>query len=216
MLIICNLTLLVPRSQYSTRHQNMITSSNGSIFLFIGLLCGEFTVISHGIGFIMQMGPVFSKGKISTTRTISVSRNDRKLVQSNEIGIHKMSEMMLYLHHILKTYLTNPTMQHADIHNAPFCDRNVRTCAHFCDKIVHCGIWDWCIVGFLLIPSCTEAEIFGEWVSAWLNLTAFFVDSGQRGPYSPYKPCNHSPRIGIIILPHIDNTIYRSQLTWRK
>ena len=23
------------------------------------------------------------------------------------------------------------------------------TCAHFCYKMVHCGIWDWCIVGFL-------------------------------------------------------------------
>ena len=34
-------------------------------------------------------------------------------------------------------------------HNAPFCNRNVHTCAHFCYKIMHCGIWDWCIVGFV-------------------------------------------------------------------
>ena len=38
-------------------------------------------------------------------------------------------------------------------------------------------------------------------------------DSGQRGPY---KPCNHSLYIGIIIFPHIDSTIYRPQLTLRK
>ena len=32
-------------------------------------------------------------------------------------------------------------------HNAPFCNRNVHMCAHFCCKIVHCGIFVWCIVG---------------------------------------------------------------------
>ena len=34
-------------------------------------------------------------------------------------------------------------------HNAPFCNRNVHMCAHFCYKMVHCGIWDWRIVGFV-------------------------------------------------------------------
>ena len=33
-------------------------------------------------------------------------------------------------------------------HNAPFCDRNVHICAHFCYKMVHCGTWITCIVGF--------------------------------------------------------------------
>ena len=32
-------------------------------------------------------------------------------------------------------------------HNASFCNRNVHTCAHFCYKRVHCGIWNWCIMG---------------------------------------------------------------------
>ena len=32
-----------------------------------------------------------------------------------------------------------------------------------------------------------------------------FGDRGHRGPYSPYKPCNHNPYIGIIIFPHTDN-----------
>ena len=27
-------------------------------------------------------------------------------------------------------------------HNASLCNRNVHTCAHFCDKVVHCGIFD--------------------------------------------------------------------------
>ena len=34
-------------------------------------------------------------------------------------------------------------------HNASFCDRNVHTCAHFWYKMVHCGIFVWCIVGFV-------------------------------------------------------------------
>ena len=34
-------------------------------------------------------------------------------------------------------------------HNAPLCNRNVHTCAHFCYKVVHCGVWDCCIVGLL-------------------------------------------------------------------
>ena len=33
--------------------------------------------------------------------------------------------------------------------NATFCDRNVHMCAHFCYKMVHCGICVWCILGFV-------------------------------------------------------------------
>ena len=47
----------------------------------------------------------------------------------------------------------------------------------------------------------------GHGVSEWLDLTpGLSGDSGQRGPYCPYKPCNHSLYIGIIISLHIDNT----------
>ena len=34
-------------------------------------------------------------------------------------------------------------------HNATFCNRNVHMCAHFCYKMVHYGIFVWCIVGFV-------------------------------------------------------------------
>ena len=34
-------------------------------------------------------------------------------------------------------------------HNATFCNRNVHMCAHFCYKMVHCGIFVWCILGFV-------------------------------------------------------------------
>ena len=34
-------------------------------------------------------------------------------------------------------------------HNAPFCNRNVHICAHFCYKMVHCVIFVWCIVGLV-------------------------------------------------------------------
>ena len=29
------------------------------------------------------------------------------------------------------------------------CPMGLHTCGHFCYKMVHCGIWDWCIVGFV-------------------------------------------------------------------
>ena len=34
-------------------------------------------------------------------------------------------------------------------HNAPFWNRNVHICAHFCYKMVHCGIFVGCIVAFV-------------------------------------------------------------------
>ena len=34
-------------------------------------------------------------------------------------------------------------------HNALFYNRNVHICAHFCYKMVHCGIWNRYIVGFV-------------------------------------------------------------------
>ena len=36
------------------------------------------------------------------------------------------------------------------IHNAPLCNRNVHMCAHSCFKVVFCGLWDWCIMGFVI------------------------------------------------------------------
>ena len=39
-------------------------------------------------------------------------------------------------------------------HNATFCNRNVHMWAHLCYKMVHCGIWDWCIVGFMQQVNC--------------------------------------------------------------
>ena len=49
-----------------------------------------------------------------------------------------------------------------------------------------------------------------QWVFEWLNLTGLSGDSRQRGPYSLYKPCNHSLYIGIIIFHLI---IYNPQYT---
>ena len=54
-------------------------------------------------------------------------------------------------------------------------------------------------------------------VSEWMiRFNSLSGDSVEWGPYSPYKPCNHSIYIEIIIFPHIDNTIYRPQLTLRE
>ena len=39
-------------------------------------------------------------------------------------------------------------------HIAPFCNRNVHTCTHFCYKMLHCGIWHRCILGFVRWVYC--------------------------------------------------------------
>ena len=38
-----------------------------------------------------------------------------------------------------------------------------------------------------------------------IKFSGLFGDRGHRGPYSPYKLCNHNLYIGIIIFPHLDN-----------
>ena len=43
----------------------------------------------------------------------------------------------------------NPQCIRQISHNAPFCNRNMHMCAYFCYKMVHCGTWDWCIMGFV-------------------------------------------------------------------
>ena len=39
-----------------------------------------------------------------------------------------------------------------------------------------------------------------------MKFNSLFWGQLTSGPYSPYKPCNHSLYIGIIIFPNIDNT----------
>ena len=41
-------------------------------------------------------------------------------------------------------------------HNAPFCNRTVHMCAHFCYKIVHYGMFAYCIMGFVRWVYCGE------------------------------------------------------------
>ena len=45
------------------------------------------------------------------------------------------------------THCTNPSTHQSDIHYASFCNRNEHTCAHFCYKMVHYGIFVSCLTG---------------------------------------------------------------------
>ena len=47
-------------------------------------------------------------------------------------------------------------------------------------------------------------QLNSEWERE-IKFISLFGDGGHRGPYSPYKPCNHHLYIGWIIFPHIDN-----------
>ena len=79
-------------------------------------------------------------------------------------------------------------------HNAPFCSRNVRMCARFCYRMVHCGIFVWCIVGFVrwvycMCPTFTWRTIPQEagplivstrQLPLQVCIVAYDVSSGQR------------------------------------
>ena len=69
-------------------------------------------------------------------------------------------------------------------HNAPFCNRNVHMCAHFSYKMMHCGIWHRCILGFVrwvycmsvhdLVTSGTRASTSGYWLLVRLSVQQFW------------------------------------------
>ena len=49
-------------------------------------------------------------------------------------------------------------------HNAPFCNRNVHICAHFCYKMVYCGnLWDGCIMHC----GISEKGLLMHWTDTW-------------------------------------------------
>ena len=58
------------------------------------------------------------------------------------------------------THLTNPTMHHTNIPQCTIWNRNVNTCAHFCYKMLHCGKWHRCILGF-----CSEMGLLTGLIS---------------------------------------------------
>ena len=65
-------------------------------------------------------------------------------------------------------------MHQTDIpESTTLCNGNVHICAYFCYKVVHCGIWNWCIAGFVtsILPCCGISykgpiEMNWHWVSA--------------------------------------------------
>ena len=56
---------------------------------------------------------------------------------------------MGFLDHYMQTAIDPLHKSHNAIqisHNAPFCNRNVHTCAHFCYKVMHCALWEMGLV----------------------------------------------------------------------
>ena len=80
-----------------------------------------------------------------------------------------MQKYILYL--LYRPFSLFPQCIRQISHNAPFCNRNVHACAHFCYKMVHCGIWNWCIVGFVQ-EVCLLGMQRSPISSLWLQLTS--------------------------------------------
>ena len=64
-------------------------------------------------------------------------------------GDHEFEDCFYALHYFNRPISQIPKCICAISHNATFCNRNVHMCAHFCYKMVHCGIFVWCILGFV-------------------------------------------------------------------
>ena len=54
--------------------------------------------------------------------------------------------------------IQNPKCIGHTSHNARFWNRNVHTCAHFCYKMVHCGMWDWCSIRVCDRPMTSQID----------------------------------------------------------
>ena len=65
--------------------------------------------------------------------------------------------------------------------------------------------WHPFCLGLNVLMSAIVPQLLSGRVSEWvIKFNSLSGDIGQWGPYSPYKPCNHSLYIGNIIFPHID------------
>ena len=67
----------------------------------------------------------------------------------------------IYTDHDNRPISQIPQCIHSISHNAPFCNRNVHMCAHFCYKMMHRGIFAGCIVGFVkwVYSCCSHKHI---------------------------------------------------------
>ena len=72
------------------------------------------------------------------SRVKPLSQNQHGLIVNRTISGTKFSDIWIDPPH--------PTVYSTNI---PQCTILQQKCAHFCCKMVHCGIWDWCIVGFV-------------------------------------------------------------------
>ena len=67
--------------------------------------------------------------------------------------------------------LINSTMHWTNIPQCTFCNRNVHTCAHFCYKMVHCGIQEWCMVGSVQLVYRYQIQLWHQRLNPLLVIT---------------------------------------------
>ena len=72
--------------------------------------------------------------------------------------------------------------------NAPFCDRNGHTFTHFCYKMVHCGIWDRCIMGFVRWVYCQHnLQLLLDAQNFLLGFRLTWCRDKHHNPYRWYR-----------------------------
>ena len=73
--------------------------------------------------------------------------SDKLSVMTDKLKNSNVFVTCFYKYWVKLNKFTCPTMHQS--HNAPYCNRNVHMRAHFCYKMVHRGIFFWCIAGFV-------------------------------------------------------------------
>ena len=101
-------------------------------------------------------------------------------------------------------------------HNASFCNSNVQTCAHFCHKMVHCGIFVSCIVGFVRQIDWTG---FGVRSHGWpwqpQNMHSGMSKHGSLWHTVVNRACHLTAIAGTTLLVPSHVVRYPLQLIWR-
>ena len=130
----------------------------------------------------------------------------RWVTWSRSNGVQNMQHKLIKPFASKLTYCINPTTHQSQCtspitpKNAPFCNKNVHICdicAHFCYKTVHCGMFVWCIVGFVRWVSSQESVAtvpdgpHAAWIK-WMKLTSIWFSTGVRPRRLKHTQRNHS------------------------
>ena len=86
---------------------------------------------------------------IHSTNTLHIFRPHTKILHKSHHQKFIFFKLQCVVANLNWTNSQVPQCTSPISHDAPFCNRTVHMCSHFCYKMVHCGKFFWCTVGFV-------------------------------------------------------------------